>query len=299
MAGLLDNQTAESYYGGNTGGYRYVSLDDIINNFMFAYVGDNKLLPHARRSDVLYHAKQAIREFSFDILKVHKKYEIQIPSSLTIAMPQDYVDRVKLFWVDSGGIERPIYEGSFTSNPNITPIQDGDGDIIFDNDEDMIEGTSVTSTRFKEFDPNNFSGLANSDIYYATNDFESGRSVIYGGRYGLSPELAQTNGYYFINESQGTISFSSNLVDKIVNIHYISDGLGTEAEMKVNKLAEKAIYSYVVYEMLSIMSGIPEYQIRRYQLKRRAEMRNAKIRLAKYNSIETTQSLKEISKPIK
>ena len=49
------------------GDYRYVSLKDIVNNFMIGYVGDGKLVNSAKRSDVLFHAKRCIAEFNYDI----------------------------------------------------------------------------------------------------------------------------------------------------------------------------------------------------------------------------------------
>ena len=48
--GLLDNINPTSYYWDTsnstlkTGGYQFVTLDNIINAFMVAYVGEDKLL---------------------------------------------------------------------------------------------------------------------------------------------------------------------------------------------------------------------------------------------------------------
>ena len=42
--GLL-SQTQQEYYDGNDyGGYQFISLNDIINYFMIAYVGEDKEL---------------------------------------------------------------------------------------------------------------------------------------------------------------------------------------------------------------------------------------------------------------
>ena len=41
----------------NYGGYSYISLNDVINNFMVAYVGTGKLIGNAERTDVIFHAK--------------------------------------------------------------------------------------------------------------------------------------------------------------------------------------------------------------------------------------------------
>ena len=39
-----------------SGGYRYISLTDIVANFMVSYVGKDKIIPRVKRSDVLFHA---------------------------------------------------------------------------------------------------------------------------------------------------------------------------------------------------------------------------------------------------
>ncbi len=44
--GLLDDVTHKEYYRGNElGNYQFTSLDDIINQFMVVYVGENKIIP--------------------------------------------------------------------------------------------------------------------------------------------------------------------------------------------------------------------------------------------------------------
>ena len=47
----------------------------------------------------------------------------------------------------------------------------------------------------------------------------------YGQRYGENPETTQINGWFTINEREGKFAFSSNLVDKVIILEYISDGL--------------------------------------------------------------------------
>ena len=44
----------------NYGSYEYISLNDIINNFIVAYIGAGKLIPSAKRTDIMFHAKRGI-----------------------------------------------------------------------------------------------------------------------------------------------------------------------------------------------------------------------------------------------
>ena len=124
----LLNQTQQNYYDSDDfGGYQFISINDIITNFTVAYVGPNKIISKARRTDIAFHAQRAIQELSFDTFKSIKSQEITLPPSNTMMLPQDYVNYTKVCWVDGNGIERPLYPTKHTSNP--TPIlQNSDGD---------------------------------------------------------------------------------------------------------------------------------------------------------------------------
>ena len=125
--GLLTGTQQDYYDSGDFGGYQFTSLSDIINNFTATYIGEGKLLEKTNRADVSFHAMRAMQELSFDTFKSCKAQEIEIPPSLTMPLPHDYVNYVKLSWSDSSGIEHIIYPTSKTSNPK--PIlQNSDGD---------------------------------------------------------------------------------------------------------------------------------------------------------------------------
>jgi hypothetical protein len=121
-------QSQQDYYNGSSfGDYQVVSLQTIIDNFLATYVGEGKLLHKTLASDVSFHAHRGLQELSFDTLKSCKSQEIEIPPSLTIPIPQDYVNYVKLSWVDSSGIKHIIYPTSKTSNPKAI-LQNSAGD---------------------------------------------------------------------------------------------------------------------------------------------------------------------------
>ena len=77
----LVNSTQQAYYDGNDfGNYQFVSLKDIINQFMLIYVGEDKIIQKAKRLDVAFHAQRALAELSFDTFKSHKSQEIEVPA---------------------------------------------------------------------------------------------------------------------------------------------------------------------------------------------------------------------------
>ena len=115
--GLL-TQTHRSYYeGSNYGDYQFITISDVINNFMISHVGRDKILNRVDRTDVAFHAQRALQELSYDTLKSVKTQEIEVCANLKMPLPQDYVNYVKLTSVDSAGIEHIIYPTSKTSNP--------------------------------------------------------------------------------------------------------------------------------------------------------------------------------------
>ena len=68
--GKYGSTEAEKAYGqtveDNYGSYEYTKLDDVIDNFLIAYVGAGKLIPSVKRTDVIFHAKRGLQEFSYD-----------------------------------------------------------------------------------------------------------------------------------------------------------------------------------------------------------------------------------------
>ena len=169
--GLITDTNQTYYEGSDFGGYRYVPLNDIVNNFMFSYVGEGKIIGRANRRDVVFHSKRAMQEFAYDITKVEKIQEVEIPSTLSIPMPQDYVNYVAISWVDKSGIEHPIPKGRITSAPSEAIVQDSSGNYTFDNDENLVTGTPETKTRFNGLSSSQLSGGANNDDYFYNADF--------------------------------------------------------------------------------------------------------------------------------
>ena len=94
-AGNIVVQLNQPSINQNYGSYAYISLNDVINNFIVAYIGVGKLISNAKRTDIMFHAKRGLQEFSYDTLKSIKSQELTIPPSLSVAIPQDYVNYVK------------------------------------------------------------------------------------------------------------------------------------------------------------------------------------------------------------
>ena len=502
--GLLDNTIQKEYYqGDHFGNYQFTSLEDIITQFEIAYVGENKIIPRIKRTDIAFYAQRALQEFSFDTFKSIKAQQIDLPPTLVMPLPHDYVNYTKLSWVDTDGVKHPLQPMKDTSNPfQIRQEDDGsysfpteseevvDGDfaigdlsewqnndlsaynsveiknnalqflhrsrggyktpgywgytnVVFqrldvsdknyvdlsatglavnttattstqetgqgtlrvglsknlpdsnnmnfkssllssfvkttnsntsifelsnaDGDSSYLEwtvaadGTTATSKEilginvvdvdeiyviavsFHDFtnalaiestlqETNVLDNISVIDTYASTslqtplaniknsstwesykshipsenniNDYQDYQNDIYwpneGRRYGLDPHLAQVNGSFYIDQRLGRIHFSSNISGKTVILDYISDSLGTDAEMQVHKFAEEAMYKWIAYAILST-SSMPIHQqlAPRFKKERFAETRKAKLRLSNIKLEELTQILRGKSKQIK
>ena len=287
--GLFTGTQKNYYQSTNHGNYQFTSLDNVIDQFLVAYVGKEKLISKAKRSDVAFHAQRALQELSFDTFKSTKAQEISVPSTLQMILPHDYVNYVKLSWSDAAGIEHVLYPAIKTSNPkNIQ--QNTDGTYDFGSGSVLQYDTeSDTWTAFKSNTPRD-----NVDRYD-----DGTYDLVVGERYGIDPKHAQVNGSFYIDELAGKIHFSSNISGKTLILEYISDSLGTDSEMKVHKFAEEAMYKYISHAILSTRANTPEYVVNRYKKEKRAAIRQAKLRLSNIKLEEITQILRGKSKWIK
>ena len=283
----------------NYGGYSYITLNDLIDNFLVGYVGHGKLVSSAKRTDILFHAKRGLQEFSYDTLKSIKSQEVTIPPSLSLPIPQDYVNYVQLSWIDDLGVKHIIYPTTLTSNPYTVPIQDDNGDFIQDNFGENEESSSLTDERWKNAADYKLNGNYNIDLQNAGVYNWNWEKLAYGRRYGLDPQYSNKNGWFTINEREGKFSFSSNLTDRLIIFEYISDGLSSDLDTKVPKMAEEAMYMHIAYAMLAGRQNVPEYIVNRFKKDRRAALRNAKIRLSNIKLDEFVQIMRGKSKWIK
>ena len=284
----------------NYGEYGYTSLNTIIDGFIATYVGEHKLIPDVKRTDVIFHAKRGLQEFSYDTLKSIKSQELTIPASLSVIIPQDYVNYVALSYTDAQGVKHPIYPANnLTIAPYEVPLQDEpQGDPIQDNFGDNLEGSSQTLEFWGEANDNLLNGNITLQEYYSYAGWLTGEPF-YGQRYGNNPQYSQRNGWFNMNERDGTIAFSSNLIDKRIVLEYISDGLAYALDSRIPKMAEDALYAHILYSILASRINQPEYIVQRLKRDRSAKLRNAKIRLSNIKLDEIVQVMRGKSKWIK
>jgi len=281
--------------------YQYVNIKDIVNNFMVAYVGVDKIIPRVKRSEVIFHAKRGLQEFSYDTLRSVKSQELTIPPSLSLVLPQDYVNYVQLSWIDGLGVKHIIYPTTLTSNPSQVPLQDNNGLPMQDIYGNLAQSTqSLTNDRWRNADQTALNGQLDVNNFTDADVYNWGWwKMAYGQRFGLDPEVSQKNGWFTIDERRGVLAFSSDLANQLIILEYVSDGLAYDEDTHVPKLAEDALYTHIMYSILSTKANFPEYVVQRYKKERSAKLRNAKIRLSNIKLEEFTQVMRGKSKWIK
>lgn len=266
----------------NWGSYQYISLDDIVNNFMLMYVGNDKLVNNVERYNVLFHAKRGIQELNYDALKETKIVELTVCDNATVVLPPDFVNWVRISLYKEG-VLMPLTE-NIQTNFAKSYLQDNDCKVLFDENGDVLIGTSLLDAdRVDGIQKTQY--LGDGKLNGALGYNIEGKWVFdyaIGARYGLNTETANINPTFKINKSDGVISFSSSMADQIVVIEYVSDGMegGDDASVSVNKLFEGYIYAYIKYAILNAKFGVQEYIVRRAQKEKSSLLRNARIRLS-------------------
>ena len=285
------SMTPEAYYSdsANHGSYQYVGLDEVLNNFMLNYVGDDKLINNVNRHTVLFHLRRGLQEFHYDILKEVKVIALEIGDDLTLTLPHDYVNYVRVSWLDANGNFRPILH-NYDSALSTSYLQDNEFNILFDGDGYPLESeTENVDYRLPE-------NVVYQNRYYSYNCDRN-----YNKDYSLNTAKANVNGAFVIDKKRGLMHFSSDIEEKEVILEYISDGLEYEdsADIKVNKLAVNALYAFVSWSILDSKIGIQEYVVRRAMKKWTAAKRQAKTRLGGFRFNDLLQVLRGRDKWIK
>jgi hypothetical protein len=268
----------------NLGSYQYVSLYDIVNNFMLMYTGNHSLVNNEERFKILFHAKRAIQELNYDAFKEIKILELSVDDQLRFILPSDYVNWVRIS-IQRNGVLHPLSE-NIQTNWSSAYLQDNTGQILFDQDGNAL------SPQFSELDYARIFSIQPTIYLSATSPFNGSlgyndngdwyftRGV--GARFGLNTETANANPTFKINSKGGVINFSSGIQGELVVLEYVSDGMenGDDSIVTVNKLFESYVYANIEYELLNSKLGVQEYVVNRARKKKSSLLRNARIRIS-------------------
>lgn len=287
----------------NWGSYQYVSLYDIVNNFLLNYTGNHSLVNNEERFKILFHAKRGIQELNYDAFKEIKALELEVDDQLRFILPSDFVNWVRIS-VNRNGLLHPLTENAQAVTSKAY-LQDSDYDILFDEDGNAL------SPEFSELDIKRILGQAPT-IYLKSGNQYNGHlgyncdgnwyfGYRMGARFGLQTGTANANPTFAIDKKRGVINFSSIMAGEVVVVEYISDGMegGDDSLVSVNKLFEEYIYAYINYCILDSKLGVQEYIVNRARKRKTALLRNAKIRISNIHPSRLLMAMRGQDKWIK
>tara|TARA_R110000751_G_scaffold269925_2_gene369618 strand:- start:240 stop:1190 length:951 start_codon:yes stop_codon:yes gene_type:complete len=298
--GVVDTTVNE---GANWGSYQYVSLLDIVNNYLLMYSGNHSLVNNEERYKILFHAKRAVQELNYDAFKEVKVLELDVCDTLRFVLPPDYVNWVRISVYQNGTLF-PLTEniqinwsGAYLQDQNCRILFDQDGNVLRPQDSDLdldrIAGSkrSIYLNSGNQFDGQegyNFDGMWYFDYTI-------------GARFGLNTETANSNPTFRIDAKGGVINFSSEMSGRTAILEYVSDGMegGDDSLVTVNKLFEDYVYAYINYAILDAKLGVQEYVVGRARKKKTALLRNAKIRISNLHAGRLLMNLRGQAKWIK
>jgi hypothetical protein len=287
----------------NWGSYQYVSLQDIVNNFMLMYAGNHSLINNEERYKVLFHAKRAIQELNYDAFKEIKILELSVCDSLRFVLPHDYVNWVRIS-LYKDGLLRPLTE-NIQTNYSDAYLQDNNCYILFDQNGGILrpQNSGIDMDRLagtkKSIYLNQGSPYHGQEGYCIDGSWYFDYNI--GDRFGLNTETANFNPTFKIDKKNGVINFSSDMAGELCILEYVSDGMegGDNSQISVNKLFEKYVYAYITYEILNSKLGVQEYIVARARKEKGALLRNAKIRISNIHPGRLLMNLRGQDKWIK
>ena len=265
----------------NWGSYQYVSLADIVTNFLLMYDGNHSLINNEERYKILFHAKRGIQELNYDAFKEIKSLQLTVYSDLRFVLPSDYVNWVRVSLFKNNTI-RPLVENIQVQSA-LSYVQTATADFTYDADDNVNTQTSSLDTSRTDGSLNsiylNQATLSDAETQSYDNNFYD---TNIGARYGLNTETANMNPTFTIDKKAGVINFNSTMANEECILEYISDGMegGDDSLITVNKLFEDYVYAYIKYSILNSKFGVQEYIVNRAKKDKTALLRNAKIRLS-------------------
>ena len=277
------------------GKYQYVTLEEIINDYMMSRDQDDYTITIPRHK-ILYHARQAFKEFHYDVLQEIKVAALDLnPDLLNITLPSDYVNYVRISYVDENNNLQTMARNDKMAIA-AEYLQDNDYQILYDDNGCPLQDSDGYIRR-----------LNNQNRDRLSERFGDFHCYEFCSPYQPNRNMSNTfiNGSYKIDKRRGIVQFDPSVGCRTVVLEYISDGLSTgcsglpEREISVHKFAEDAVRDSIYYRLIRQRRNVPANEKFRAKKEYYNSMRRSKRRLSTLRYGELIQSFKKQSKWIK
>ena len=272
-------------------GMNYVPLRQIIDDYVITLdVDDFANSP----SDIAIRnvALRGIREFGFDVTSRIKSIKMSVNSANnTVALPDDFVDLLKVGTVGSDGIlrvlaqnkninySRQVTQKNSADTTSQADSQSGpldiDNNLILDRTDDKTV-TAGSSTSADEYDFYIFENYA----------YQGGLGRLYGTGGG------HMQGEYRINLDQNRIEVDTASGVSEVVIEYVSDEARSTNPV-VHVYAEEALRCYIYYKLCERKSNVPANEKQRARAEYYNERRKAKARMSNFSKAEALKTIRK------
>ena len=290
-----------------------VKLSQIIRDFIITSDGDD-YANNVSDSAIRNFALRGIREIGFDLGKKIKSIKLSVNSdNNTVALPDDFVDMVKMGVVGNDGV---VYVFGQNKNLNMsrrmqtstdTELDDagkyggtlpegiedatlqGDLTDVFDSGP-MNIGLNSIGDRVDSKTATTGAGSSDSgdrDLYIFENYlYEGGLGRLYGMGGG---HLA---GEYRINLDQNRIEINTDGGYSEVVMEYVADE-ARSSDPEVHVYAEEALRSYIYYKIIERKSSVPMGEKQRARTEYYNERRKANARLSGFTKEEALKTIRK------
>lgn len=296
----LNVTNSSDYYDDSSrhGEYQFISLEDIVNNYLMARTQDDytTLTP---RYKVLFQARRGMRELYYDVVRDVRAVALEIGPALNITLPPDYINYARISWVDDNGLLHPMaVDTSFSVAKEY--LQDNEYEILFDESgcplEPNRQNISLVTPSNQNIDNSNSSSSGSCGGHYEVcNKFAPNKDA----------SRSFPNGKFNIDAPRGIIQFDSTVGGKNVVLEYISDGLYTgcegraEDQIRIHKFAETAMYDWIYWNLIKNNRHVPAIEKQRARKEYYNSRRVAKRRVNTIRYDELLQVFKGTDKWIK
>ena len=268
-----------AYQDVSASGMNYVPLSQIISDFKITRDIDD-FAANASDAALRNFALRGIRELGFDVVSRVKSLKLTCDkTNNTVAIPDDYVDMIKLGVVDSDGIlkifgenkhinfSRKISAGTSTSDSEEGPLPI-EGNLVL-NREDSKSSTTEDINSSEDYD------------YYVFENYMYNGTL--GRLYGIGG--GHKHGQYRINLDQNRIEIDTDGSYSDVVMEYIADEARSTNPV-IHVYAEEALRAYIHYKLCERKSTVPANEKARARSEYYNERRKANRRLSNFSKDE-------------
>lgn len=281
------------------GNYQYVTMEELVNNYLMSRDEDAYDFG-TPRFKVLHQCRRAFQELYYDVVKEVRAIALELSPSLQITLPPDYVNYVRISWLDSYGQLHPLAVDNRMSIAD-EYLQDNNYELLFDNDGCVLQGTSQPKP-IEPISPDTDIIGDPTSLYYSYTFCGGG-----GGNFQPNVDASRifTNGRFRIDKNRGIIQFGSEIEGREIVIEYISDGLyvGCEGlpatDLRIHKFAEDAVYNFIYHELIKQRRNVPYNEKIRSRKEKYNSIRITKRRINTLRKDEILQYFRASSKWIK